>query len=68
MEKIMSETADKDSRVVIVSASDMDGDCPQCGRKVDDSWKIAVDTEAWNTDVTHHCPTDGCQGAASLNY
>jgi len=64
----MTKTADKDSRVVIVSASDMDGECPQCGRPVEDDWKIAVDTEMYNTDVTHLCPTEGCQGAASLNY
>jgi hypothetical protein len=64
----MPRTADKDSRVVIVSASEMDGKCPLCGCPVSDQWPIAVDTEMYNTDATHYCPTADCQGAASLNY
>ena len=65
----MSQTADNDDRVVIASASNKDAECPLCGSVVDaDTWKVALNTDAYDADVTHLCPTENCEGAASMSY
>lgn len=64
----MAELADEDDRVVVVSANDESGGCPECGRRFDDGWVVALDTSKYEADVTHECPNDGCDGAASVKY
>lgn len=64
----MAEISDNDPRVVVVSASDPEGECPECGLAVTDEWPVALDTERYGADVTHECPDDACEGAASFKY
>lgn len=65
----MAETADEDGRVLVTSASDEEGVCPECGRPfTTDEWPVALDTEKYEADVTHECPNGDCDGAASAQY
>lgn len=63
----MYQTADNDDRVVVVRADDDSTVCPVCEKVISD-WIVAVDTEQYDADVTHRCPTENCDGAASIQY
>ena len=64
---MMYQTADNDDRVVVVRADDEKTVCPVCEEVISD-WVVAVDTEQYDADVTHRCPSEGCEGAASIQY
>lgn len=61
------QTADNDDRVVVVSADEEKTVCPVCEKVISD-WEVALDTDEYDAGVTHRCPTDGCEGAASMQY
>ena len=59
-----------DSHLNLLAEDGVHGTCPVCGRLFDtDEWiETSVGSDPWGGTAHYECPTDDCDGTASVSW
>lgn len=59
-----------ENHLSLIAEEGAEGNCPVCEREFDaDEWiETSVGADAWGGSAHYECPTDNCEGTASVSW